>query len=323
MSISHLGNEVYMNHCFQNKDMIRYRFMGFTTIQNNTSFTADHSDSLLTKQIAQVSFITLDDYNKMENKSATLSSGEALLFCLQGDIPGETISFDGFELSIKERLSSLNTEGRMSAVLMKSYYLVVDDIKTIKQVYQSLEGTDSDMGDLSYYCGFDVSSDRDVQISLVTALRNAIKNIGVSGYTEGAESSRSNFFTLYGGLFFLGLFLGLLFIMATVLIIYYKQIAEGYDDKERFKIMQKVGMSHSEVKKSIHSQVLTVFFLPIITAVIHIAFAFKVITKLLFMLNLANIPLFAICTAITILVFAAFYAIVYALTARTYYKIVS
>ena len=111
--------------------------------------------------------------------------------------------------------------------------------------------------------------------------------------------------------------------MATVLIIYYKQIAEGYDDKERFEIMQKVGMSHNEVKKVISSQVLTVFFLPLVAAVIHIAFAFKVITKLLSLFNLTNIPLFAVCTAITILIFAIFYALVYSLTARTYYRIVS
>jgi putative ABC transport system permease protein len=124
-------------------------------------------------------------------------------------------------------------------------------------------------------------------------------------------------------LFFIGIFLGLLFIMATVLIIYYKQIAEGYDDRERFEIMQKVGMSRAEVKQAIKSQVLTVFFLPLVTAVIHIAFAFKVITKLLEVLNLTNVQLYAGCTVVTILVFAVFYIIVYAVTARTYYNIVS
>lgn len=111
--------------------------------------------------------------------------------------------------------------------------------------------------------------------------------------------------------------------MATVLIIYYKQVAEGYDDKERFEIMQKVGMSKDEVKAAIKSQVLTVFFLPLITAIIHIAFAFKVIVKLLAVLNLTNVPLFALCTVITIIIFALCYTIIYAMTARTYYKIVS
>ncbi len=111
--------------------------------------------------------------------------------------------------------------------------------------------------------------------------------------------------------------------MATVLIIYYKQIAEGYDDKERFDIMQKVGMSRSEIKKAIKSQVLTVFFLPLITTVVHIVFAFKVITKLLLIFGMTNVPLFAMCTVATIAVFALFYLMVYYLTARVYYQIVS
>lgn len=110
--------------------------------------------------------------------------------------------------------------------------------------------------------------------------------------------------------------------MATVLIIYYKQIAEGYDDRKRFSIMQKVGMSQEEIKGVIRSQVLMVFFLPLITAVIHLLFAFKVITQLLSIFNLTNISLFAGCTVIIIIIFAIFYSVIYALTARTYYKIV-
>lgn len=306
------------------KNVIRYRAMSFYTIQDGASFTAGESQSFSYNNIAMVYFITLDDYNKMENRSASLSNGEALLYTLVGDITGDTLSFNGFKLSIKERLTSLNIEDdNTSAMLTSCYYVVVDDIKTIKQVYDSLGGNNGDMDELSYYYGFDVSGDKDIRINLVKALQNAIRNIGVTGYVEGPEISRESFYSLYGGLFFLGLFLGLLFIMATVLIIYYKQITEGYDDKERFEIMQKVGMSRAEIKKSIHSQVLTVFFLPLAAAVIHLAFAFKVITKLLSVFNLTNIPLFAACTTITIIVFAIFYTIVYALTARTYYKIVS
>ena len=110
--------------------------------------------------------------------------------------------------------------------------------------------------------------------------------------------------------------------MAMILIIYYKQISEGYDDKRRFEIMQKVGMSKKEVKKSIQSQVKTVFFIPLVTAVIHLAFAFNMIRKLLSVLNLTNVTLFIICTLVTVLVFTILYAVVYTLTAKTYYKIV-
>ena len=128
---------------------------------------------------------------------------------------------------------------------------------------------------------------------------------------------------LYGGLFFLGAFLGVLFIMATILIIYYKQVSEGYDDKERFAIMQKVGMSHAEVKRSIHSQILTVFFLPLVTAGVHVAFAFPVISKILAMFSLTNTALFIACTVGCFLIFALLYAVIFGLTAKAYYRIVS
>jgi putative ABC transport system permease protein len=161
------------------------------------------------------------------------------------------------------------------------------------------------------------------EINLTHGIKGKIHEIHLDGSVEGAEESRESFYSLYGGLLFLGIFLGALFIMATVLIIYYKQISEGFDDKHRFEIMQKVGLSKTEVKKSIRSQVLMVFYLPLVTAVIHIAFAFEVITKLLALLNLTNETLFMLTTGGTILIFAIFYALIYSLTAREYYKIVS
>ena len=111
--------------------------------------------------------------------------------------------------------------------------------------------------------------------------------------------------------------------MATVLIIYYKQISEGYEDKERFEIMQKVGLSRREVKKTIHSQVMSVFFLPLVTAIIHIAFAFPVISRLLMVLGLTNTQLFIFCTLGCAVIFSLIYIGIYFITARVYYGIVS
>jgi putative ABC transport system permease protein len=305
------------------KNTIRYRSMSFVTLQDGAGFTVNRSANYLGSNVAFVTLITADDYNRMEGKSVSLAGDEALLYTVQGDIPGDTISFNGFRLSIKERLSTWGTDSKMSSIVAKSYCLVVDNTDTLWQVSNSLEPDRGDVDGLSYYYGFDVHGDKDVQVSLVGALRQAAKEVNPNSYVEGAESARDSFFSLYGGLFFIGIFLGLLFIMATVLIIYYKQIAEGYDDRARFEIMQKVGMSRDEVKQTIKSQVLSVFFLPLVMAIIHIAFAFKVITKLLEVLNLTNVRLYAGCTAATILVFAVFYVMVYALTARTYYSIVS
>lgn len=297
----------------------RNRSISFVTSQDGANFIKMNDKNYSNNKLALLVFSTLEDYNQMENKEVSLKEGEALIYTLRGDIPGDKIVLNNYELNIKERLDAFEVE--RIEYLSDSYYVVVDSLNTIEQVYKSLEGKD-DMPEMSYYYGFDVNGDSDTQIKLTTNLQDAVSNLGLGIRVEGAEISKAEFYTLYGGLFFLGLFIGLLFIMATVIIIYYKQIAEGYDDKARFEIMQKVGMSHREIKKSIHSQVLTVFYLPLITAIIHIAFAFNVITKMLSIFNLTNISLYAICTAVTIIVFAFFYTIIYTLTARTYYKIV-
>ena len=128
---------------------------------------------------------------------------------------------------------------------------------------------------------------------------------------------------IVGGLLFVGVFLGALFIMATILIIYYKQISEGYDDKERFQIMEKVGMDQREIRRTIRSQVLTVFFLPLMMAGVHTAFAFPMISRILVGMALQNTQLYIICTVISFLIFGVLYGLIYSLTARIYYKIVS
>lgn len=303
-------------------NIVRYRTMSFLTHQNNSEFRQMKPNSFESNDLAMLVFVTQDEYNRLENKSISLSEDEALLYTLRGNIPGDSIKLNDIELSILEELTSFDFNGENSVYMSNTYYLVVDSLQTIERVYTALEGK-MDMPELSYYYGFDVNADSDTQIQLINNLSDAISVTDIGVRVDGAEASRAGFYELYGGLFFLGIFLGLLFIMATVLIIYYKQIAEGFDDKKRYEIMQKVGMSRAEIKKSIKSQVLMVFFLPLVTAVIHIAFAFNMITKLLNVLNLSNIPLFALFTALTILIFGIFYTIVYTLTARTYYKIVS
>ncbi len=131
------------------------------------------------------------------------------------------------------------------------------------------------------------------------------------------------FISVCSGILFCGIFLGLLFIMATVLIMYYKQISEGFDDAERYHIMKQVGLSNEEVKKSIRSQILIVFFLPLVAAAIHMAFFFKALTRIMALVGLTNTLLFALCTIGMILIFGVFYTIVYILTSRSYYRIVS
>ena len=138
--------------------------------------------------------------------------------------------------------------------------------------------------------------------------------------------ARSELYTewnaMYGSFLFLGIFLGCLFLMATVLIIYYKQISEGYEDHDRFRIMQQVGMSRKEVKRAINKQILLVFFLPLLMAALHMVFAFEIICNMLLVFGMVNRLLFFGCTAVTFLIFAAAYVVVYRITARTYYRLV-
>ena len=137
------------------------------------------------------------------------------------------------------------------------------------------------------------------------------------------SEERSDFYETFGGLFFIGIVLSLVFMTATVLIIYYKQISEGYEDRPRFDIMQKIGMTLTDIKKSVNSQVLTVFFAPLCLAGLHMAFAFPFIWRMLQLFALTNVKLIATVTVAAFALFAIFYIIVYAITSNEYYKIVS
>ena len=141
-------------------------------------------------------------------------------------------------------------------------------------------------------------------------------------FWESTWGMRYELFAMYGSLFFLGILLSMVFLFATALIIYYKQISEGYDDRGRFQILQKVGMTQKETKGTIRRQIVIVFFLPLVTAVIHMIVAYPVIRKLLMLLMMPNDKLFLLCTALTVVAFAFIYMVIYRLTARTYYRIV-
>ena len=147
---------------------------------------------------------------------------------------------------------------------------------------------------------------------------------GVSSAScESLEVNRSGFYGTFGGLFFLGIILSIVFIFATTLIIYYKQISEGYEDRGRFDIMQKVGMTKRDIRNRVNSQVITVFFLPLVVAVMHLAFAFPMIRNLLLLFNLNNLTLLMATAGISVVIFAVFYVLVYKITSNAYYNIVS
>jgi putative ABC transport system permease protein len=140
--------------------------------------------------------------------------------------------------------------------------------------------------------------------------------------SDSKWGTREDLYGMYGTLLFLGLILSVVFLFATALIIYYKQVSEGYEDQNRFRILQKVGMSTAEVKGTIRSQILMVFFLPLLVAAMHVAFAFPILTRLLKILFQSDRVLFMACTAASLGVFVVIYVAIYSVTARVYYKIV-
>ena len=305
---------------------IRLLYASEAAVQDGNAFTGVRSAGFSSSGLSMLMFITAEEYHRIEGVSVELSEGEALVYIVKGKLPGETLDFGGYSLNIRGRLDKMETIEEFSplknSMLAQSYVIVTADEQDLNRARQALNEGEEWLPGFQYNYLFDTKADRKAQADLVSSLQYVMRDLSVPVFVEGREASKNEFISLYGVLFFLGLFLGALFILGTVLIIYYKQISEGYDDKERFAIMSKVGLSRGEIKKTIRFQVLSVFFLPLIMAVIHIAAAFPVICKLLTIFNMTNVPLYAICTALTILVFAVCYAMIYSLTARTYYRIV-
>lgn len=279
----------------------------------------------------QIFLVPLEDYNQMTGRRLTLAQNEALISGVSGRYGETDLSLGEYHYQVKEDLKTFPVTSTVNKHVLDTYYVVLADTQQIEEILEAVMGESSladqeavdRLGALSYHIQFDLSGDKEVKTKVEQAMNERAKEISPAVDCESRELSQKSFYELYGGLFFLGLYLGILFLMATVLIIYYKQISEGYEDKERYQIMQKVGMSKREVKASIRSQVLMVFFLPLLMAIVHIAAAFRVTTKLLEVFNMTNISLFMGCVAATTAVFAVFYAIVYAITAREYYKIVN
>ena len=302
-----------------------YRYLVFPAFISGDTFevTRDANFSSL-GNLNNLIFVSLSDYNRVMGTDKTLAEDEILVYSdrLQFDYP--TLKIFDREYSVKEKIDEFIGNGLIVAVAANTQFIVLPDGTDIEELYALQKETLSDgASEIQYYYGFNSDADEETQRAFYRTLLEDYVGHGYEGTIESKADSRSEFVGLYGGFFFIGIFLGILFIMATVLIIYYKQISEGYDDKQRYEIMQKVGMTHQEIKNSIHSQVLTVFFLPLIVAGIHIAVTFPIITKLLALLNLLNVQLFLTCTVVCHVVFAVMYLLIYLLTARTYYKIVS
>lgn len=318
-------------------DILEYTTLNFACIDKGDTFVVDKANSTYANtvdNISTLSFVTLNDYNKIYNSNVKLNDDEVLICSNREKYTEPILKIFNYTFKIKDTFENFPTDQYVAANVAKNHVVVVKNIDILKNINKLQQKVYGDMAsDIKYLYFFNVDTNAENILKINNKFTDEMQ--AMANYPEGTnkyiyqgkidcrEDSRNNLIALNGGLLFIGVFLGVLFMIATILIMYYKQISEGYDDKERFAIMQKVGISHKEIKKSIHSQVLTVFFLPLIVAGIHISFAFPFITKILAILNLTNVKLFAIATCGSFLIFAIFYGIVYRITARSYYKIVS
>lgn len=285
--------------------------------------------------VIHIYFVPLEEYNAVTGQSLTLEDGQVYVAALRTEFHSDTLSIDGGMTRhvMKREIPAL--VGAAVADITPSLTVVVPDFEQFVPELQSyLTNKYGWYPTATWHYAFDTDLPENQQgnIDGVTPnLKDALDDylsgvssdwdVGVS--VESKAANRADFYGMYGGLFFLGIMLSIVFIFAAVAIMYYKQLSEGYEDQSRFDIMQKVGMTKTDIRRSINSQLLTVFYLPLVLAGVHLCFAFPFIHKLLILFNLDNRGLLIGTTAVSFAVFAVLYAIVYKLTGNTYYRIVA
>lgn len=296
-------------------------------------YTVDSANTDTMEYVTQIYLVSLDEYNQSMDTQKTLNNNEVFIYCVRRTYDNSTITLsDGTTLTVKEQLSNMMNTGESAMLIIPSVFIVTNDIDSL------IKSFNKELGDMpqKYLCRlessylFDTDLSDKQQIELAQEIHKQIIELDSSDnsqyYSYSIEckaQERDEFYGTFGGIFFLGIFLSIIFLSATVLIIYYKQITEGYEDEARFEIMRKVGMTAQDIRNSINSQMLTVFFLPLATATIHTIFAFSIVQKLLAIFNLYNTALSLTVTLVTIVIFGIFYGIVYKITSNAYYTIVS
>lgn len=277
--------------------------------------------------------LTADDYNKVTGADVSLNKGEALTYSEDFSYRHDTINIaDMITLNTTPAPLPFSGNGNAAANLASSLYIIVDSEETLSELFDiqnEMYGMNaSRMYTLVYFnsdencCGHE-GARMNFENRVFRKMRELRPGKDFSISVMSRQVDRADFNSVYGALFLLGIILGTAFVTAAVLIMYYKQVSEGYEDCARFRILRKVGMTDTEIKQSINSQVLTVFFMPLVAAGVHTGFAFPIIYRMLCLFGYKNMGMFALVTLCCFLVFAVLYVVVYKLTSRSYYRIVS
>lgn len=299
-------------------------FSGLLT--GNTFTRAQESTLMDYERAVDLTILPLEDYDRMMGESLTLEPGEAYLCSPRMVYTQPDIHIGELTYTIKDQLPDFGGFGADSANITTTIYLIVPDFDAAVNALRT-QNTRYPVV-VSWQYSFDSGSPDKLQMQfngdvhdVFTANKEGLVYASITA--ESIAANRSEFFGTYGSLFFLAILLSIVFLAAAVLILYYKQISEGYEDQARFAIMQRVGMTKTDIRKSINSQLLLVFFLPLLFAGLHLAFAFPFIHKMLVLFNLTNLKLLISTTLLTFAVYAVFYTLVYRITSNSYYAIVA
>ena len=266
-----------------------------------------------------------DYYGRITGESVDVSDGVCAVRTIECDYKQSEISFNGGPAFKVADSSKINR--RFFPEWAGSSGCIIVVVKNFDDFTEYMSVSEENAL-FSYCCryGFDTDLSSNAQIELKGCLEEYVSDSNRNySYTDISSRAQNegDFYGTFGGLFYLGILLSIVFALAAVLIIYYKQISEGYEDSGRFEIMAKVGMTDKEIKSSINSQLLTVFFVPLLLSGLHLAFSLPMIKKILELFGLTNTEQFLLTAGLFFAVFALFYVVVYKLTARAYYGIVS
>ena len=308
----------------ETKDLVSYNMLNVVGSLNGTEINYESEFTGSFDKIKSIVVLELKDYNKVSKEQKTLNDGETLLFIdKKGKYEANEIAVQGVNLKIKEKLTDFpGALGTAAANIMDTYYVVVKDNADVKKIESALKkklNISDGEGEIFNYVGFNIS-DKSKEAKVIENFKQLEKEGNIN--IEGKAENEINFKGFYASFLFIGVFISMIFVVSQVVIMYYKQISEGYEDKGKFGIMRKVGLTDKQIKQSIRSQVLMIFFAPLAVATLHTVVAYPFIEKILKLFLATNNNVFLIALAVTIAVFGVFYLIVYLITSRIYYRII-
>lgn len=334
--ISDTVDEILNRNQIEQENVLQYRYMSVggyfegNQVYLNEEKLNQNFGMIDFSKIRDIYLIPLEDYNRLMGQTESLNENEVILYTANAAYDYATLTLEECDTwTVKKTVDRFIDNGDAMSTILDSLFVFVPDKSYLDRFAEIGEEKFNESGvAMTWYYGFDLPADEEVQQQIAAEISDGIDQaFGENDKMprirrECRAAEKADFYALFSGLFVLGILLAIVFLAATVLIMYYKQISEGLEDQSRFDIMQKVGMTDREIRSSIHSQMLTVFLLPLLLAGLHTCFAFPIVQKLLLVFGIMESRVLLYTNLICFAVFGLFYAVVYLITSRSYYRIV-